>query len=295
MAHNPEEKWVWSNEPAHEPIITTRLFEEAQKARRERSLRHGGRPERDTATGNRPYTLRGRIRCAVCGRKMQPAVIRDNVYYRCEFRETDQAPHLGLEHPRTVYLRENTITPHLDRWIARVFTPDRLTTTLTALTHATAAAARAATAGTPGGEQARRALKECDKRLARYRAALAAGADPTVVAQWINDAQNVKRTALARLTEAEKPQTIAAGGSNKNLRVEKPLTDKEIIEIAKNLGDVAQRLQSADPTAKAALYEALGITVRYENATRTETIRSRPSRAYRWSECPRGDLNPHAR
>ncbi|WP_280869171.1 recombinase family protein [Streptomyces sp. MJP52] len=295
MAHNPEEKWVWSNDPAHEPIISTRLFEEAQKARRERSLRHGGRPERDTATGNRPYILRGRIRCAVCGRKMQPAVIRDNVYYRCEFRETDEALHPGLEHPRTVYLREDTITPHLDRWIARAFAPDRLTPTLTALTHAAAAAAKAAAAGTPEEDQARRTLKECDKRLARYRAALAAGADPTVVTQWINDAQNDKRTALVRLEEAEKPQTSAVGGANKNLRIEKPLTEKEIIEIAKNLGDVAQRLQSAEVKAKAALYEALGITVRYENATRTATVRSRPSHAYRWSECPRGDLNPHAR
>jgi hypothetical protein len=117
------------------------------------------------------------------------------------------------------------VTPHLDRWIARAFTPDRLTATLTALTHATAAAAKAAAAGTPEEDHARRTQEECDKRLARYRAALAAGADPTVVTQWINDAQNDRRTALARLTEAEKP-----------------LTEKEIIEIAKNLGDVTQRL-----------------------------------------------------
>ncbi|MEU3556158.1 hypothetical protein [Streptomyces fragilis] len=85
-----------------------------------------------------------------------------------------------------MYLREDTITPRLDRWIAHAFTPDRLTTTLTALAHATAAAAKAAAAGTPDEDQARRTLKECDKRLARYRAALAAGADPTVVTQWIS-------------------------------------------------------------------------------------------------------------
>ncbi|MEU3556164.1 hypothetical protein [Streptomyces fragilis] len=76
----------------------------------------------------------------------------------------------------------------------------------------------------------------------------------------------------------------------KNLRAEKPLTDKEIVEIAKNLGDVAQRLQSAESKAKATLYETLGVTVRYENATRTATVRSRPSHAYRWSTCPRSEL-----
>jgi DNA invertase Pin-like site-specific DNA recombinase len=183
MAHNPEDKWVGS----HEPIVSTRLLEDAQAARRERSRQHGGRPERDTATGNRSYTLRGRIRCALCGRKMQPAVIHQRVYYRCEFSETEQALNPGLEHPRTVYLREDAVSQGLDRWIARAFTPDRLTTTLTALAQA-AAAARAAAAHSPEDDQARRTVRECDERLARYRAALAAGADPAVVTEWINEA-----------------------------------------------------------------------------------------------------------
>ncbi|MGW0605420.1 hypothetical protein [Streptomyces sp. NPDC002640] len=102
-----------------------------------------------------------------------------------------------------MYLREDIITPHLDRWIARAFTPDRLTITFTELTHATATAAKAAAAGTPEENQARRTPQECDKRLARYRAALAAGADPTFVTRWINDAQSDKRTALARLKKPE--------------------------------------------------------------------------------------------
>ncbi|MEV3954320.1 hypothetical protein [Streptomyces albogriseolus] len=130
--------------------------------------------------------------------------------------------------------------------------------------------------------------------LARYRAALAAGADPAVVTEWINDAQNDKRTALARLAEAERTRTSAADGAN-SPKIEKPLTEKEIAEIAKNLADVAQPLQSAEPKAKTTLHEALGITVSYENTTRTATVRSRPSHAYHCSVCPRGDLNPHAR
>ncbi|MGW0927748.1 recombinase family protein [Streptomyces sp. NPDC002644] len=62
---------------------------------------------------------------------------------------------------------------------------------------------QAAAAGTPEENQARRTPQECDKRLARYRAALAAGADPTFVTRWINDAQSDKRTALARLKKPE--------------------------------------------------------------------------------------------
>ncbi|MET8243609.1 hypothetical protein ABZV31_03720 [Streptomyces sp. NPDC005202] len=38
-----------------------------------------------------------------------------------------------------------------------------------------------------------------------------------------------------------------------------------------------------------------GIRITYDNATRTATVRSRPSLPYRYKECPRGDLNPHAR
>ncbi|MFJ6560449.1 hypothetical protein ACIQMV_11270 [Streptomyces sp. NPDC091412] len=66
---------------------------------------------------------------------------------------------------------------------------------------------------------------------------------------------------------------------------EEPLAKKEILKLAKNLHEVAQRLQSADPSTNASLYEALGITISYENATRTATVRSRPSIPYRYSEC----------
>ncbi|WP_129800212.1 hypothetical protein [Streptomyces sp. F001] len=125
-------------------------------------------------------------------------------------------------------------------------------------------------------------------RLARYRATLATGADAAVVTQWINDTQHDKRTTLARLKEAEAQPTAAS-------KKEKPLTEKEILEIAKDLREVTQRLQSTDPSIKASLYEALGVTISYENATRAATVRSRPSKAHRQAKCPRGDLNPHAR
>ncbi|MEU6162331.1 hypothetical protein [Streptomyces sp. NPDC047130] len=113
---------------------------------------------------------------------------------------------------------------------------------------------------------------------------------PETVMRWHRDLVARQHAVRSRPGRPGRPRTVHSVRA-----LEKPLSEKEIIEIAKNLGDVAQRLQSAEPTAKAALYEALGITVSYENATRTATVRSRPSHAYRWSECPRGDLNPHAR
>jgi hypothetical protein len=124
--------------------------------------------------------LRGRVPCSLCGRKMQPATIRSRVYYRCEFKEEEAALYPGLTHPRTVYLREDTVCQALDRWIARAFPPNRLSATIEALTHASAAASTAEPQ-TPEQAQARQAIKDCERRLARYQAALDAGADPTIV------------------------------------------------------------------------------------------------------------------
>ena len=201
---------------------------------------------------------------------MQPATIRSTVYYRCEFKEQEQSRHPGMDHPRTVYLREDVLCRALDRWIAKAFAPDRLTATLTALAHASAAA-NAAEALTPEQAQARKMVKECERRLARYQAALEAGADPAVVTQWINEAQADKEAARKKL---DTPPAATR-------RKETPLSADQIREITER--------------EKSPLYEALGITISYEHTGRAATVRSRPLSAYRYSECPRGDLNPHAR
>ncbi|MGW1159441.1 recombinase family protein [Streptomyces sp. NPDC002519] len=285
MTHNPAEQWVWSNEAAHEAIVTTQLFDTVKKIRQQRARtpqrleRPGRQPQ-----GQRTYALRGRVRCETCGRKMQPATIRNTVYYRCEFKEQEQSLHPGLDHPRTVYLREDVVCRALDRRIAKAFAPDRLAATLTALAQASTAAHAAETL-TPEQAQARKTVKECERRLARYQAALEAGADPAVVTQWINEAQADKEAARKRL---DAPPAAAR-------KKETPLTAGQIGEITERLGDIAQRVHAVGAEKKGPLYEALGITISYEHAGRAATVRSRPSSAYRYSECPRGDLNPHAR
>ncbi|MFF4690502.1 recombinase family protein [Streptomyces sp. NPDC001307] len=283
MTHNPPAEWIHSNEPAHEAIISAELFDAARTVRTQRA-RSQGRRERAGKQGARPYTLRGRVRCSLCGRKMQPATIRSRVYYRCEFKEEEAALYPGLTHPRTVYLREDVVCQALDRWIARAFAPDRLSATIEALTLASAAAS-AAEPQTPEQAQARQAIKECERRLARYQAALDAGADPAVVTQWINQAQRDKDAAQKKLDAhtavPRKKQT--------------PLDAQQIRQITESLGDIAQRIQVAAVEKKGPLYDALGITISYEHATRTATVRSRPSIPYRQALCPRGDLNPHAR
>ncbi|MFF3878682.1 recombinase family protein [Streptomyces sp. NPDC001978] len=279
MTHNPAEDWIHSNPPVHEAIISPDLFDTAQTLRRQRAHAHS-RQERAGKQNARPYALRGRVRCSLCGRKMQPATIRDHVYYRCEFKDQEQALSPDLTHPRTVYLREDVACRALDQWIARAFAPDRLTATIEALSLASAAASTAQTR-TPEQAQAHQAIKDCERRLARYQAALDTGADPAVVTQWINEAQTDKEAARKTLDAL---LTVTR-------QKESPLDAQQIREMTESLADVAQRIQAADADKKGPLYEALGITISYEHATRTATVRSRPSSPYRQRLCPRGELS----
>ncbi|MGW7410509.1 hypothetical protein ACWGI9_43785, partial [Streptomyces sp. NPDC054833] len=107
-----------------------------------------------------------------------------------------------------------------------------------------------------------------------------AGADPAVVTQWINEAQRDKVAARKKLDALP---TLTR-------KKEHPLDTQQIRGMTESLGDIAQRIHTATADKKGALYEALGITVSYENATRTATVRSRPSSPYRQWLCPRGEL-----
>jgi hypothetical protein len=56
-------------------------------------------------------------------------------HYRCVYPE-EYALANHVHHPRSVYVREELIVPHLDRGLARAFTPSRLPVTIAALTAA---------------------------------------------------------------------------------------------------------------------------------------------------------------
>ncbi|MEU2263650.1 hypothetical protein ABZ557_26010 [Streptomyces sp. NPDC019645] len=132
---------------------------------------------------------------------------------------------------------------------------------------------------TPEQGQARQAIKECERRLTRYQAALEAGADPAVVTQWNNEAQRDKEAAQTKLDR------LPAAARKK----ESPLNAQQIREITARLGDIARRIYALDADKKGPVYEALGITITHERKTRTATVKSRPSHPYRYVECPRGD------
>jgi hypothetical protein len=109
------------------------------------------------------------------------------VYYRSRFPQ-EYALANNVSHPLNVYIREDRLVPRLDRWLATIFDDHVVERTLDRLD-----AAQQVSTGTDALSAAiRREITAADRKLARHRAALEAGADPAVVAGWIQEVQSVR-------------------------------------------------------------------------------------------------------
>jgi site-specific DNA recombinase len=180
----------------------------------------------------RQYLLRGLVFCGVFGRKMQGQWNHAQAHYRCRLA-SEYALANKVDHPKTVYLRESVVLPHLDRWISSVFDPGAIEETCAQL----AAAQGPAVEDVAAAEAARRKLADCDDRLTKHRSALEAGADPTVVTGWISEVQG-ERLAAERALAAARPSSAA-------------LTADELRSLIEGLGDVAAVLDKAKPKERA--------------------------------------------
>jgi site-specific DNA recombinase len=126
MRRNDPDGWIWSEQPAHQPLIPTETYDAAQAQIRSRGWRHKPHRPRELTTA-RIYLLRRRLRCGLCQRRMEAHWIHKQPYYRCAFpSEYATAKHPDLDHPRTVYLRQAEPLPHLDGWITALFDPANL-------------------------------------------------------------------------------------------------------------------------------------------------------------------------
>jgi hypothetical protein len=113
---------------------------------------------------------------------------------------------------------------------------------------------------------AQRKLADCDARLAKYRAALDADADPVIVAGWMSEVQ-------AERLRAEREISLAQPAGQ--------YTKKQIRDLVAELGNITAALADADPKLKAQVYEELGISVVYDPTRHVARIESRP--ANRWA------------
>ena len=246
MRWNEVGSWVWSDAIVHEPLISAGDFEAAQAI-----MAGAGRARRTSREAHQrvthPYVLRGRLYCGYCGRRMQGQYSNQAPYYRCRYpREYALASH--VRHPGNVYLREADLLPAIDRWLLVIFAPHQLEQTIREMQ-----AAQDPSPGTAGlappAEDTQALIAGCDARLARYQAALDAGADPQAVAEW------------TRQVKAERAAALARDASQNRHTIVRQLTEDDIRALITGLGDLRDIIRDAEPSVKAAVYEQLGLQV----------------------------------
>ncbi len=244
MRWNNPDTWIYSAAIVHPPLVDDDTFAQVKARYAARKLDPSG--PREPKRTRHPYQLRGRMRCGICQRRMQGSWNNGKPHYRCVYPD-QYALANHVHHPRSVYVREELIVPHLDRWLARAFTPPRLPVTIAALT---AAQDDDTDIGRDADlAQARKAVADCDAKLERYRLALEAGTDPALVARWTAKANTERAAAQARLRTTTDRQRM---------------TEQEISDIVTVMGDIVTVLAEADPADKAEIYTQLGLQVIYE-------------------------------
>jgi hypothetical protein len=163
MRWNNHADWVWSERPVHEALalVPMETFEAVQTmfGRTRQSARR-------TPAEGRHYLLAGIMRCGLCGRRMQGQWNHGRPYYRCKF--PDDYGIDAHDHPKSVYVKEEAVLPGLDGWLAGLFDDEHLDHTCEVL----------AGAAEPDPDYEARQndldakVRDCDRRLARYREAL---------------------------------------------------------------------------------------------------------------------------
>ena len=254
---NAEDKWVWSDEPTHEAIISEELFEQARRIIGSRVQR---RKPRRTDT---PYLFRSLIFCKLCGRRMQGNRLREQLHYRCVLKQE----YPGSDHPRSLSVREELITPIVDDWLGTLFHPESLDETCQTLEVSQDGAT------CPETVEAERIIKECDRELANYRAALRASPSDSVAA-WIVETEARRKLAVERLQ-----------GSQDAGR----LTSEQIRQVVEQMNGIVGILNQASPEDRRRIYQACNLKINYDHDQKAVELHTTPTIDEVWSNRRVGD------
>jgi site-specific DNA recombinase len=261
MRWNDQDKWIYSEEIVHPPIIDDETFQKAQDLlAARRGIQGAHKPHRS----KHAYALRGLLFCGVCDRRMQGHWANAAPYYRCRFA-SEYALANRVHHPLNVTLRQDTLLEPLDAWLASKFEPRHLPATIDEL----AAATSARPEPPPEEDEINTKIAECDRKLTQYRATLDAGADPAIVARWITETEAER--AKYQATKCATPQRAAPSMSR-----------DEIESIVTALSDLLTVLRRADPADKAEIYTQLGLRLTYHPSDRTVRAEAHISPAQHW-------------
>ncbi len=104
-------------------------------------------------------------------------------------------------------------------------------------------------------------LKECDATLARYRQALEAGTDPSIVPGWIEEVKLERKAAELQLCRK---------------RGDGRMTSEEIRSLVEQLKGIVAILQTTHPEHRRAVYQVLNVSITYHTDGRLH-VDARPS------------------
>ncbi|WP_236793334.1 recombinase family protein [Amycolatopsis sp. GM8] len=122
---NPPEMWVWSVEPAHEPLIPKWMYDELVARRLAKRGSRDGSEANPHPNTKRVYVLRGRVVCR-CGRRMLGQHHRGHNYYRCWPKNNNRGRlDKFTDHPQIMYMREDAILVAVNQVYAEYLFGDR--------------------------------------------------------------------------------------------------------------------------------------------------------------------------
>jgi len=114
-----------------------------------------------------------------------------------------------------------------------------------------------------------RQIAEADRKLARHRAALEAGADPGMVTEWTRQVQAERQALTTQLAALGVAGADRASGAR--------LTGPEIKSLVEGLGGLLTVLRAADPADRAEVYKQLGLRLTYDRLSHTVLAETRPT------------------
>jgi site-specific DNA recombinase len=249
---NDAAKWVYSDEIAHAPIITTDGFGKVQDIL---AARGRGPAQHKPHRVRHAYAFAGSIFCGICQRRMQGQWVNQAPYYRCRF-PAEYALANKVDHPRNVYLREDAFGADVHSWLARLFAPGQLPSTIDLIT-----AAQHDATDEIAAEAARARIADASQKMARYRAVIDAGGDLEEVGSWISQAK-------AQRLQAEDDLGKATATTR--------LTRHQIEDLIAAITDVAETLSDADPAQSADAYDKLGLRLTYNPETQIVRAKANP-------------------
>lgn len=261
----PPEQWIWSDTPTHEAIVGRETFDAVEKRarcnaapptptrpRRYRARRHGN--------GNRLYVLRGRVRCGLCGRRMEGSHQKGSNWYRCQYvykRGVSAAEAAG--HPKTLGIKEDVLLDVIRRVMAeRVFGPERLSL---------AREAQGAAAG-GSGESTTAERRRLEAEQEKVEAAMRRQA--LRLEEQDDPEHPIVRLATERIEElSAQADTLAVDLADLERTRPKEPEPAEIEAILNSIPDLREQLETAEGDELIELLDLFDVRISYDKPAQT--------------------------